>query len=844
MRISFQIIQTYPCQSVPTIFINFESRKYFFNAPETLQRFAGEHWVRTKKGSRIFFTQLNTDHITGVFGLLLTLYETKLAYDVQLFGPPGFTDYMDSIRFLFGMRILPYSIFDFSNSNKKLLGIKNPAFMEQVLSLPGYNKLFWNMNEYLFTRQKESAGDINDPEKSIQDGSYKDENIEIHPIILLPSPSDRVAISYVCISNSIPGKVNQQKVKALKVPHKFISKILQARELEVEGILYKASDFQDPAEPVPVLIIVDCPGVSYIDSLLNDNWIKKFMGSESDNKEQVLQAVIHIVPEEVLLNEKYAEFLKKLPESARQIFVNENLKDKSELIQTNQSMEEEKKEEEKALEDKSYQLKYRHFLFTNLLAKYFPDYFPILDDIKRTAKYNLETLFPFLKYSSTNQKLVEFIMSPTKSIGFSKASLSFEKHSALVNFEEQAKFVKKYKKIIEKQKPKIDEIEKEEKLFENCDPEMVFLGTGSMKPSNFRNVSAIYLRFRQQNDIGFLLDCGEGTYFQLLNHYGYEKTRELLKNLSVVFITHVHADHNLGLMKILSERQKILREENITKDAIFVVIPYNCATWLLRYSVVEELDYKIVFNQHINVEKNEVDISKSKRLKTEEAPEKTSEKKGPKSKVTCADGEEEYEYYDDPNQNKNVLNNYETAAQNVELFEKFLLENVGIVGFKTISVNHCPQACAVLIEHKDGWKYVYSGDTRPCQRMVDQAGSITILVHESTFAAGMQKIAEHKMHSTEKEAIEIGMKMKAWRTVLTHFSQRFAKNSADFGSFKKPGTVMEDESKQGFDVDQAFYDYSKRNTIRVVDHFRMRFSQLIDLPIKSNCILKMFPAEE
>lgn len=37
----------------------------------------------------------------------------------------------------------------------------------------------------------------------------------------------------------------------------------------------------------------------------------------------------------------------------------------------------------------------------------------------------------------------------------------------------------------------------EAKFFKDCDPEMVFFGTGSMMPSLYRNVSAIYLRFWQ-----------------------------------------------------------------------------------------------------------------------------------------------------------------------------------------------------------------------------------------------------------------------------------------------------------------------------------------------------------
>lgn len=42
--------------------------------------------------------------------------------------------------------------------------------------------------------------------------------------------------------------------------------------------------------------------------------------------------------------------------------------------------------------------------------------------------------------------------------------------------------------------------------FKECDPRVVFLGTGSMKPSTYRNVSGILLQMSPKN--GILMDCG------------------------------------------------------------------------------------------------------------------------------------------------------------------------------------------------------------------------------------------------------------------------------------------------------------------------------------------------
>ena len=55
------------------------------------------------------------------------------------------------------------------------------------------------------------------------------------------------------------------------------------------------------------------------------------------------------------------------------------------------------------------------------------------------------------------------------------------------------------------------------------------------------------------------MDCAEGSYGQLLDHFmSYEKVNEVLWKLRVVFITHIHGDHQLGIIKIMAERDKLV----------------------------------------------------------------------------------------------------------------------------------------------------------------------------------------------------------------------------------------------------------------------------------------------
>ena len=75
------------------------------------------------------------------------------------------------------------------------------------------------------------------------------------------------------------------------------------------------------------------------------------------------------------------------------------------------------------------------------------------------------------------------------------------------------------------------------------------------------------------------MDCGEGTYLQLLDHYGIEKINEVLKTIKIIFITHMHIDHNLGLFTIISERIKAFEKSGEKIEKLFLIIPYNMIQW-------------------------------------------------------------------------------------------------------------------------------------------------------------------------------------------------------------------------------------------------------------------------
>ncbi len=83
------------------------------------------------------------------------------------------------------------------------------------------------------------------------------------------------------------------------------------------------------------------------------------------------------------------------------------------------------------------------------------------------------------------------------------------------------------------------------------------LGTGSASPSKHRNVACIHLDIPGLG--GILMEAGEGSLGQLRRRFGPEGVRQVYENLRMIFISHMHADHHLGLQGILEHRFKVCR---------------------------------------------------------------------------------------------------------------------------------------------------------------------------------------------------------------------------------------------------------------------------------------------
>jgi ribonuclease Z len=109
---------------------------------------------------------------------------------------------------------------------------------------------------------------------------------------------------------------------------------------------------------------------------------------------------------------------------------------------------------------------------------------------------------------------------------------------------------------------------------------LIFTGTGSAIPCKHRNVTGMLLRQRDGRSI--LLDVGEGSIGQLLRMQQSTKNSEeesIVNKITAVWISHPHADHHLGILRLLGDRT--------TVEPLLLIAPTPIHNFLDEYSAID-----------------------------------------------------------------------------------------------------------------------------------------------------------------------------------------------------------------------------------------------------------------
>lgn len=308
------------------------------------------------------------------------------------------------------------------------------------------------------------------------------------------------------------------------------------------------------------------------------------------------------------------------------------------------------------------------------------------------------------------------------------------------------------------------ELEELRKDLPGADVEIITLGTGSSLPSKYRNVSATLVNVPGYGY--YLLDCGENTLGQLKRVYEPDQLREVLRNLRLIWISHLHADHHLGTVSVIkawynenyggqtpstndveTDLTKILQEKRL-----FVVSDEMMINWLEEYASVENYGFDKLVPLAAYSYKNSKDA-----IKTNFA-------------YRYCRGDGTY-----VNGGGKVPSTTLRFGDSSSPLTPLLRSATGLSDILTTRVAHCRGALAVSLVFPDGFKLSYSGDCRPSASFAAIGRDSTVLVHEATFQDDMRGSAIAKKHCTMAEALEVGRQMRARTIILTHFSQRYQK---------------------------------------------------------------------
>ena len=69
--------------------------------------------------------------------------------------------------------------------------------------------------------------------------------------------------------------------------------------------------------------------------------------------------------------------------------------------------------------------------------------------------------------------------------------------------------------------------------------------------------------YRVSCDAFMLLDCGEGSWGQLVRLLGRNEAEAVAAHLTAIYVSHHHADHHMGLITLLQARAHALRSKGL-----------------------------------------------------------------------------------------------------------------------------------------------------------------------------------------------------------------------------------------------------------------------------------------
>jgi len=274
--------------------------------------------------------------------------------------------------------------------------------------------------------------------------------------------------------------------------------------------------------------------------------------------------------------------------------------------------------------------------------------------------------------------------------------------------------------------------------------EVLILGSASATPSANRHTSAQLV-----NLLGrfFLIDCGEGAQMQL-RRYGVK-----LQKIQYICISHLHGDHYLGLIGLLSTMSLLNRKKELIVFGPKGLNKILDLHFKLSYSELS-FSVKIIPLQGKGINKIFEDsacelFSFGLRHRIPCWGFKLVEKKRPRKLLKSA-----LIKYDIPVEKFNSIK----VGENFITKENKLIPNILIT-----TSSYAPRS------------YAYCSDTLYFNQIIKYISGVDLLYHEATFHSSMDAKAKFTYHSTSADAALVAKKGNVKKLILGHFSSRYKK---------------------------------------------------------------------
>ncbi|KAL4039277.1 hypothetical protein IC575_002928 [Cucumis melo] len=788
----------------PSVLLFFDKQRFIFNAGEGLQRFCTEHKIKLSKIDHIFLSRVCSETAGGLPGLLLTLAGIgDVGMSVNVWGPSDLKYLVDAMKSFIPNAAMVHTrsfgptVHSDADAVDELSKCRDPIVLvdDEVVKISAI---------LVHPRPNGGLGLFDEDDMGHSQEQRRNHNSEARSSTTNTSstikPGD-MSVVYVCELPEIKGKFDPSKAAALglKPGPKY-------RELQLgnsvmsdrQKIMVHPSDVLGPSVPGPVVLLVDCPTESHLSELMSLESLRPYYEDFSSDQTEigkVVTCVIHLSPASILGNPNYQKWAKRFG-SAQHIMAGHDRKNVAIPILRASA---------------KIAARLNHLCPQLFPAPGFWSHQQLT--MPGSDSCALTEIEVSNHYKSTlAENLLKFTLRPYAQLGLDRSNIPSQEslpeiisalHSEIPEIVDAVEHVGQLwrgsaetdeRTPVEENNAMVEEPWLNENKVPSClenirrdDLEIVLLGTGSSQPSKYRNVSSIYINLFSKGSM--LLDCGEGTLGQLKRRYGVEGADAAVRSLRCIWISHIHADHHTGLARILALRRDLLRE--VPHEPVLVIGPRQLKRYLNAYQRLEDLDMQFLdckdtteasLEAFQNVA-SEIDYSPSESPISSTNENSTLIDGAIRRKTEASlfvKGSRMQSYWKGPSSPVDIS----TAVPLLKRLNEVLNE-AGLEALISFPVVHCPQAYGVVLKAAErvnldgkgipGWKIVYSGDTRPCPKLMEASRGATLLIHEATFEDSLVDEAMAKNHSTTSEAIDIGNSVGAYRIILTHFSQRYPK---------------------------------------------------------------------